>query len=96
MAATLALLAGLVVAGPAAADATVTCRYDGKKVQTIISNSKDGPRSCNAVCVWHYRNIPFRGVGGAMLDNGETKAVFNATAPYTIDGVVGSDINCNR
>ena len=92
----LAILMGLATVGPAAAGATVSCPYSGKKVQVIITNSKDGPRSCNAECVWRYGNVAYKGAGGAMLETGEAKTAYNSIAPYPIQGVVTSDINCNR
>ena len=78
------------------ADATVTCPFQGKQVQTVIANTKDAPRSCNAVCVWRYGDIALRGAGGAVLQSGESKTVYHTIAPYPIDALVGSDINCNR
>ena len=87
---------GLTPSPAARADATVACPFNGKQVQTVVTNSKDGPRSCNAVCVWRYGDIALRGLGGAMLQSGETKTVYHIVAPYPIDAVVGSDINCNR
>jgi len=94
-----AILGALLSLAPspaARADATVACPFNGKQVQTVVTNSKDGPRSCNAVCVWRYGDIALRGLGGAMLQSGETKTVYHIVAPYPIDAVVGSDINCNR
>ena len=85
-----------VTAAPADAAATVACRFKGKNVQAVITNSKDGPRSCNAACVWRYGSVAYKGMGGAQLEDGETKTVYNSVAPYTIDGVVASDISCNR
>lgn len=87
---------GVGAAAPADAAATVACRYNGKNVQAVVTNSKDGPRSCNAACVWRYGNVAYRGTGGAVLEDGETKTVYNSVAPYKIDGVVASDIQCNR
>jgi hypothetical protein len=94
--------AGIVLSGvlagarTAQADATVTCPFQGKQVQTVIANTKDAPRSCNAVCVWRYGDIALRGAGGAMLQSGESKSVYHSIAPYPIDALLGSDINCNR
>ena len=91
-----ALVGTLLAATELEAAATVSCNFRGKTVQVVIANSKDGPRSCNAVCIWSYANVPLRGAGGALLETGETRTVYNSTAPYNIDGVVTSDIFCNR
>ncbi len=91
-----AFLAALVIATSAEAAATLTCPYQGKQVQVVITNSKDGPRSCNAVCVWSYAKVPLRGQGGAALESGESKSVYHSTAPVNVDGLVTSDLNCNR
>jgi hypothetical protein len=94
--ASLMITAWVVAALPAAADATLTCDFKGRTVRAIIANSKDGPRSCNASCVWYYGRISYRGTGGAALDSGETKTVYNSIAPVKIDGLATSDLNCNR
>lgn len=90
-------LAWALLAAPALhAAATVTCPFNGKQVQTVVANTKDAPRSCNAVCVWRYGDIALRGEGGAMLQPGESKTIYHTIAPVPIDALVGSDINCNR
>ena len=77
--------------------ATVSCPFDGKLARTVISNPKDIQRSCNATCVWAYGgNVPFRGAGGAILAPGETKSVWNASAPMKIDTAVASGITCDK
>jgi hypothetical protein len=91
-----AFIAALLAATELQAAATVACPFQGKTVQVVIANTKDGPRSCNAVCIWSYTNVPLRGAGGAMLETGETRTVFNNTAPFKIDGLVTSEIVCNR
>ena len=91
----LIMLSGML-SGTAHADATVACTFNGKAVQAIITNSKDGPRSCNATCVWSYNNVLYRGAGGAVLGAGESKTIYNNTAPMKIDGVAASGITCNR
>ncbi len=94
--ATLTFLAVLLAAAAAQAQPTVICKFHGKAVQTILINTKDGQRACNAVCVWRYGNVAFRGAGGALLQSGETQTVFNSTAPFDIEAVIGSDVSCNR
>jgi hypothetical protein len=94
--AALVLLGAMLAATELEAAATVSCDFRGKTVQVVIVNSKDSPRSCNAMCVWRYGNVAFRGAGGAILANGETRTVYNSSAPSAIDGVVTSDITCNR
>lgn len=77
--------------------ATVSCPFDGKLARTVISNPKDIQRSCNATCVWAYGgNMPFRGAGGAILAPGESKSVWNASAPMKIDTAVASGITCDK
>jgi hypothetical protein len=94
--AALLILLSAAAAGTAIADATVACNFNGKAVQAIIVNSKDGPRSCNATCVWSYANMLYRGAGGAILGAGESKTIYNNVAPMKIDGVAASGITCNR
>ncbi len=88
----------LLAAGASHAAATVSCPFQGKVVRVVIANSKDIPRSCNAVCVWAYANaqVALRGAGGAALELGESRTVYNSVAPYPVNGVVTSEINCNR
>lgn len=92
----LAVLLSGVAAGPADADATVACNFKGNAVQAVITNSRDIPRSCNATCVWSYANVLYRGAGGAVLATGESKVIYNSTAPMKIDGVAASGITCNQ
>ena len=82
----------------APAGATVSCPFEGKLARTVISNPRDIQRSCNASCVWYYggSNVPFRGAGGALLAAGESKTVWNATAPMKIDTAVASGITCDK
>ena len=96
--AALLMLGTLLAAGAGHAAATVSCPFQGNAARVVITNSKDGPRSCNALCVWAYANaqVPLRGTGGAQLETGEAKTVYNSSAPYPINGVVTSEINCNR
>ena len=94
-------VAGALIAPHAvSASATVSCPFQGNTVRVVIANDKEGPRSCNATCVWAYPSgnlsVPMRGAGGAMLQIGESKTVYNANAPNKIDGLVTSDITCNR
>lgn len=89
------VLAG-AAAPPARADAQVVCNFKGSTVQAIIINSPDLPRSCNATCVWSYANVLYRGAGGARLAVGESKVIYNNTAPMKIDGVAASGITCNQ
>jgi hypothetical protein len=74
----------------------LVCDFSGRTVKAIITNSKDGPRSCNAWCVWYYGGVTYRGNGGAALDSGESKAVYNSIAPVKIDGLAAKDLQCNR
>jgi hypothetical protein len=40
--------------------------------------------------------VLYRGAGGAVLGAGESKTIYNNTAPMKIDGVAASGITCNR
>ena len=82
--------------GGAWADATLACNFSGKNVQALITNSKDGPRACNAVCTWRYANVPFRGTGGAQLEPGEAKTAYKGTAPYPVTSVYSQNLTCDR
>ena len=88
-----ALLSGATQAN---ADATLSCVFRGKTVQVVIANTKDGPRACNAVCIWRYPGGLFRGLGGAALEGGESKSAFNGTAPAPVEAVHSSNLSCNR
>ncbi|MBV8167715.1 MAG: hypothetical protein JO021_13045 [Alphaproteobacteria bacterium] len=90
------MLGPLFVPGFARADATLACNFKGKNVQVLITNSKDGPRSCNAECVWRATNIPFRGTGGAQLDAGEAKTAFRGQAPMPVTSVYSHSLTCDR
>jgi hypothetical protein len=87
---------GSAASAPARADATLVCDFSGRTVKATITNSKDGSRSCNAWCVWYYGRITYRGNGGAALDSGESKTVYNSIAPVKIDGLAAKDLQCNR
>jgi hypothetical protein len=94
------LTAGLALAvlAPhgAQAEATLACNFKGKNVQALITNSKDGPRSCNAVCTWRTASAPFRGTGGAQLGPSESKSAYNGTAPQPIISLYSKDLTCDR
>jgi hypothetical protein len=90
------VLATAPASGGARADATLACNFSGKSVQALVTNSNDGPRSCNAVCTWRYANVPFRGTGGAQLEAGEAKTAYRGTAPYPITSVYSKDLTCDR
>ena len=92
------VMALLVVgaANSAQAAATLQCKYNGRNVQALITNAKDGPRSCTAECVWYYANIPFTGTGGAQLEAGEAKTAYRGTSPRVIERVYSQKLNCDR
>jgi hypothetical protein len=89
-------LASMLVPGGARAEATLACNFKGKNVQVLITNSKDGPRSCNAECVWRATNVPFRGTGGAQLEAGEAKTAYHGQAPMPVTSVYSHSLTCDR
>jgi hypothetical protein len=92
----LLLAAPLVSTNGARAEATLQCKFSGRNVQALITNSKDGPRACTAECEWRYANIPFTGSGGAQLEAGEAKTAYRGTAPRIIERVYSQKLNCDR
>jgi len=90
------LAAAVWASGHAHAEATLTCNFQGKNVQVLITNSKDGPRSCNAECVWRATNVPFRGIGGAQLEAGEAKTAYRGQAPGPVTSLYSKNLTCDR
>lgn len=92
----MALAAAVAASGDARAEATLACNFQGKNVQVLITNSKDGARSCNAECVWRATNVPFRGTGGAQLEAGESKTAFRGQAPQPVTSLYSKNLTCDR
>src|SRR5262249_46244301 len=96
VAVTVVALTAMLLPGSTHAEATLQCNFKGKNVQALITNSKDGPRSCNAECVWRATNVPFRGTGGAQLGPGESQTAYRGQAPLPVTSVYSHSLTCDR